>query len=186
MFNDTQAGASASVSGPAGTDDVVAAPASVTYPSGAAFAVVVPGAAEAARYAVTESCPAAPLIQATEKAQLSQHFCAGDFAPNDPSYTYLRVHPMLVQKLEQLRQTIDGHFIHVMSGYRPPAYNRCHGGGEHSKHLNGLAANVSCPGVSLERFYVAAQKVLQHCGLVECYSRSGYLHIEVHPPGGAT
>ena len=150
----------------------------VEYPSGKSFAVVVPSVAEAAQYGVTDSYPAARLIQAAPDALLSTHFRAGEFAPQDPSYRFLRVSSALVRKLEELRAVI-GLPSQITSGYRPPAYNRMVGGVSNSAHINGLAADIVCPGLSTADLRDVAERVIGDAGGVGYYPSQGFVHIDV-------
>lgn len=150
----------------------------VEYPSGKSFAVVVPSVAEAAQYGVTDTYPAARLIQAASNAQLSTHFFAGEFAPQDPSYRFLRVSPALVRKLEELRTAV-GKPIQITSGYRPPAYNRMVGGVSNSAHINGLAADIVCPGLSTAELRDVAERIIGDAGGVGYYPSQGFIHIDV-------
>ncbi|NJL73467.1 MAG: hypothetical protein HC888_19055 [Candidatus Competibacteraceae bacterium] len=97
---------------------------------------------EAARYGVTEWFVAAPLREIPADARLSEHFRAGEFFPNDPSYRYLRVAPDLVKALEEIRQRLGGRPLAIHSAYRPPTTCAV-GGAQHSTHMNGLAADIS-------------------------------------------
>ncbi len=150
----------------------------VEYPSGKSFAVVVPSVAEAAQYGVTDTYPAARLIQAASNAKLSTHFFAGEFAPQDPSYRFLRVSSALVRKLEELRAAI-GKPIQITSGYRPPAYNRMVGGVSNSAHINGLAADIVCPGLSTADLREVAERIIGDAGGVGYYPSQGFVHIDV-------
>ena len=166
----------------------------VEYPSGKSFAVVVPSVAEAAQYGVTDSYPAARLIQAAPDALLSTHFRAGEFAPQDsqywdlggatrlplgpPALCFLRVSSALVRKLEELRAAI-GKPIQITSGYRPPAYNRMVGGVSNSAHINGLAADIVCPGLSTEDLRDVAERIIGDAGGVGYYPSQGFVHIDV-------
>lgn len=151
----------------------------VTYPSGRWFSVVVPSEAEAARYGVTGSYAAARLIQAPADAKLSDHFVAGEFAPDDPTYRFLRVSPALLRKLEQLRAALANRPVHITSGYRPPAYNQMVGGAPQSAHIDGVAADLYCPGVSTYELYVAADHIIAADGGVGYYPTQEFVHVDV-------
>lgn len=124
-------------------------------------------------------------IEAPGTAPLSKHFRVHDFAPDDSEVSRIRVHPLLVDKLEELRAALGGCFLMILSGFRSPESLWWAGSPDEKAHSNGLAADVSCPTASVDRLTVSAQRVLQDCGRVECHRRSGYIHFEVHPPGGA-
>ena len=50
----------------------------------------------------------------------------------------------LMQELEQVR-TLLGYPMHISSGYRCPQLNRAIGGSKDSAHMQGFAADFTCP-----------------------------------------
>jgi len=71
--------------------------------------------------------------------------------------------------------------IHVISGYRSPAYNallraRGHGVAKHSLHLEGRAVDVRIPGVRLASLHEAALKL--KLGGVGFYPGSDFVHLD--------
>lgn len=125
----------------------------------------------------------APWLEADSDAALSPHFRIHDFAPEDVDVSHIRIHPMLVQKLEELRAALGGCFLMILSGFRSPQSLWWTGSPAEIAHARGLAADVSSPTASAAALAHKAQRVLQGCGSVECCRRSGYIHFEVHPPG---
>lgn len=80
---------------------------------------------------------------------VSPHFTLGQFLSKQkggwPKYMLLR--PRLLIKLERLLETVNArgvaaNSLHIMSGYRTPAYNARLGNVEYSRHLWGGAADV--------------------------------------------
>src|SRR5690606_38204300 len=74
--------------------------------------------------------------------RLSPHFVLVEFACRDGSDEVL-VHPALVQLLEAIRAEAGGP-IHINSAYRTPAHNRAVGGASQSRHVWGMAADITC------------------------------------------
>ena len=84
----------------------------------------------------------------------------------------------LLQGLETLRELADTP-VRVHAGYRCPRHNREVGGVPHSEHLEGLAADVSLPGLSLQRMYELALEVPQFAeGGIGVYD-GNFLHVDV-------
>ena len=151
----------------------------VVYPSGRSIPFAKISAVEATRYGVTGAYTAAPLVAARVDDQVSQHFQAGEFLPHDSSYRYLRLSPRLVEILEKIRSGVGGLSVTVHSGYRPPAYNRQIGGASQSAHVDGLAADISVPGLSVARLHQVADLIVGETGGVGYYPDQGFVHVDV-------
>lgn len=54
----------------------------------------------------------------------------------------------LALSLQMIRQRLGDHAIHVLSGYRDPAYNKAIGGAKLSQHMAGRAADIRVDGWS--------------------------------------
>ena len=134
---------------------------------------------EAERYRPARPDRAAPLVLAEPAVQVSPHFRLGEFLPRDPSYLYARVSPALVELLERLRKELGARPLTVTSGYRPPAYNASVGGVADSVHLDGLAADVVAPHVSLQRLFDAAERLVGDRGGVGRYWAEGFVHVDL-------
>lgn len=95
------------------------------------------------------------------------------------------VHPIDPRTVDFL-QKVDAAFgggreIHVISGYRSPAYNallRQEGQGvaRNSLHLQGKAIDIRIPGVELDRLRHTA--IALHLGGVGYYPRSDFVHLD--------
>ncbi|MFO6418999.1 D-Ala-D-Ala carboxypeptidase family metallohydrolase [Hylemonella sp. W303a] len=87
--------------------------------------------------------------------QLSQHFRLSEFTVsqaatraglrNSPSNSQLGNLRRLAEVLEQVRQLL-GKPVFISSGYRSPVVNAIVGGSATSAHMQGLAADFTCPG----------------------------------------
>jgi uncharacterized protein YcbK (DUF882 family) len=128
---------------------------------------------------------AAPLIRAFPDAQLSEHFRLSEFRPGGlelerkvSDYEYIRIMPALLQALEEIREAAGGP-IQVTSGYRPPDYNRAVGGVSNSTHIDGLAADIFCDGLSTQTLHSICERVIGKRGGVGYYPRSGFVHVDL-------
>lgn len=90
---------------------------------------------------------------------ISPHFTLGQFLSKQeggwPKYMLLR--PRLLIKLERLLEAVNARGIaantlHIMSGYRTPAYNARLGNVEYSRHLWGGAADVFIDAAPIDRW----------------------------------
>ncbi len=85
---------------------------------------------------------------------LSQHFTLEELTlsetaarfgiDNTPSESVLANLRRLALSLEQVRELI-GRPLHINSGYRSPEVNARVGGAKISAHMDGLAADITCP-----------------------------------------
>jgi uncharacterized protein YcbK (DUF882 family) len=71
---------------------------------------------------------------------LSQHFSRREFDCHDGSMAHPE--PRLIECLELLRSLLGDRPIHIVSGYRTPAWNRHVGGARNSQHLYNRAADI--------------------------------------------
>ncbi len=147
------------------------------YPSGWT-ADVVPFEEAGAEYKPVDPLAAAPLIPAFPDAQISKNFRLSEFRPGRHSYEYIRIHPALIQALEEIRARA-GRPVHVTSGYRPPAYNREVGGVSNSCHIDGLAADIYCDGLTTEQLHDICEQVIGQRGGVGYYPTSGFIHVDL-------
>ena len=107
---------------------------------------------------------------------LSQHFsrkelscrCCGRW----------QIDSKLLDGLEALRSLADVPVI-VHAGYRCARHDQQFGGVPHSEHLAGEAADISLPGLSLQRMYDLALEVPQFAaGGIGMYD-GNFLHVDV-------
>jgi uncharacterized protein YcbK (DUF882 family) len=90
----------------------------------------------------------------------------------------LQIDSHLLDGLEALR-SLAGVPVIVHAGYRCPRHNQQVGGVPHSEHLAGQAADISLPGLSLQRMYELALKVPQFAaGGIGVYE-GNFLHVDV-------
>ena len=122
---------------------------------------------------------AAPLIPAFPDAQISKNFRLSEFRPGDHNYDLIRLSPMLVNILEEIRKRAGGQQLHVTSGYRPPAYNRKEGGVSNSTHIDGLAADIYSDYISTEELYDICDAVIGDRGGVGYYETQGFIHVDL-------
>ncbi len=90
----------------------------------------------------------------------------------------LQIDSRLLDGLEKLRE-LAGVAVIVHAGYRCAKHNREVGGVPHSEHMQGLAADIELPGISLQRAYALALEVPQFAqGGIGAYD-GGFLHVDV-------
>lgn len=97
---------------------------------------------------------------------------------NETAQMDLRV----VEYLNRLDNSLGGgNEIHIISGYRSPAYNqslrnKSKGVAKDSFHMKGMAIDLKIPGISLERIRRTALALA--AGGVGYYPRNGFVHID--------
>ena len=90
----------------------------------------------------------------------------------------LQIDSRLLDGLEALR-SLAGVPVIVHAGYRCARHNQQVGGVPHSEHLAGEAADISLPGLSLQRMYELALEVPQFAaGGIGVYD-GNFLHVDV-------
>jgi hypothetical protein len=139
---------------------------------------VVPDEEAGAEYQSVDRLAAAPLILAFPDAQISKNFRLSEFRPGKHSYEYIRLSPSLVQALDDIRAR-TGRPINVTSGYRPPDYNREVGGVSNSTHIDGLAADIYCDGLTTDQLYDICEQVIGTRGGVGYYPKTGFVHVDL-------
>lgn len=87
--------------------------------------------------------------------KLTEHFNLDEFTAsqeatrhsinNTPSEKVVENLRMLAALLEQVRELLGSHSIHISSGYRSLALNRYIGSNDTSAHIRGYAADFTCP-----------------------------------------
>lgn len=86
-----------------------------------------------------------------------------------------------LDKLDALRERM-GHPLHVTSGYRSPEHNRRVGGAPRSKHMEGIAFDISMANVDPQRFEREARALgFKGIGLYPPQKPSGgrnFIHID--------
>lgn len=89
-----------------------------------------------------------------------------------------------LDRLERLRARLN-HPLIVTSGYRSPEHNRAVGGARRSKHMEGIAFDISMSNVDPHRFERAAREVgFNGIGLYPPQKPSGarnFIHIDTRP-----
>ena len=118
------------------------------------------------------------------EAYLSPHFRVQEFRCKDGSDPVF-VDTALVELLEQLRAHF-GKAVTITSGYRTPAHNAKAGGTRFSQHLYGKAADIQVQGISVERVYAYADRLLGNAGGCGIYPpglgrANGWVHVDVRP-----
>ncbi|HHV41964.1 MAG TPA: DUF882 domain-containing protein [Clostridiaceae bacterium] len=89
----------------------------------------------------------------------------------------VKIDPELVRRLQVMRDEI-GKPIIINSGYRCPEHNRAVGGAAGSQHLYGTAADIVCPGASIQQVRQAAEKHFKNGGIGRYNT---YTHVDTGP-----
>ena len=140
---------------------------------------VIPNEQAGPEYEVVDVEAAAPLIAAFPDAQLSKNFRLSEFRPGEHSYDLIRLSPMLVNTLEEIRKRAGDQPLHITSAYRPPAYNRKVGGVSNSTHIDGLAADIYSDYLNTDELYDICDQVIGDRGGVGYYPNEGFVHIDL-------
>lgn len=154
------------------------ATAGLRFPSGWTADVVDPDDA-GPEYQAVDTEAAAPLIAAFPDAQISKSFRLSEFRPGEHSYDLIRLSPMLVNVLEEIRKQAGDYPLHITSGYRPPAYNRKVGGVSNSTHIDGLAADIYSENLGVDALYDICDRVVGDRGGVGYYPAQGFIHVDL-------
>ncbi len=142
-------------------------------------ASVIPDSEAGPEYRTERPDTAAPLISAFPDHQISKNFRLSEFRPGDHSYDLIRLSPMLVNILEEIRKRAGGYPLHINSSYRPPAYNRKIGGVSNSFHLDGLAADISSDNISTEALRDICERVIGDRGGLGYYPTDKFIHVDL-------
>jgi len=86
------------------------------------------------------------------------------------------------QKLERIR-ALMGRPIHITSGWRPGPYNRKIGGAKYSAHVDGLAADFQCGGITSDVIRKMLRPKLEMLNIrMEDLPGSSWVHIDLREP----
>ena len=157
---------------------------SLRFPSGWSVDVV-PDDVAGSEYEAIDKSAAAPLVKSFPDAQISKNFRLSEFypegtqRPGEHSYDLVRIAPMLVNILEEIRKRAGDQTLHVTSGYRPIAYNRKVGGVSNSTHIDGLAADIYSEHISTEALWEICDDVIGDRGGVGFYPNQGFVHVDI-------
>ncbi|SMP57148.1 YcbK family protein [Anoxynatronum buryatiense] len=107
------------------------------------------------------------------RIKVSENFYLREFECKDGSHQ-VRLHPQLLEKLQQLRNKLKRPVI-ITSGYRNPAHNARVGGSPTSQHLLGTAADLQVTGVSIHQLALEARQV----GFTGIGIYDTFVHVDV-------
>lgn len=115
-------------------------------------------------------------MKITDNFKEEEFYCRGERYPDDLSANIV----LLAQVLQVIRDAV-GRPIKVISGWRSPEVNTEVGGATRSKHLWGSAADISCPGLSIQELAEAIGRTTIHNDLgIGVYPR--HIHVDLGPP----
>jgi len=107
---------------------------------------------------------------------LSAHFSQRELACR--CCGQLRIDARLLEGLESLRRLAQAPVV-VHDAYRCPTHNMETGGVSDSEHVRGKAADISIPGMSLQRMYELVLQVPQFAGGGIGAYDGNFLHVDV-------
>lgn len=84
----------------------------------------------------------------------------------------------LVKLLEEIRIEVSAPII-VNSGYRTPVHNKKVGGATNSYHMLGVAADISCSRISVQKLYDICSSRLNGWGGLGKYKT--FVHVDIRP-----
>jgi hypothetical protein len=130
---------------------------------------------------VSSKPPKQVAAQYPNDTHVTPHFTWAEFACKDgtpvPAEYRSRV-VKLAWGLEQLRTHLGGP-VHILSGYRTPAYNTLIGGASQSQHVQARAADLVVSPWGQDRLVAAAERVdVFYNGGIGVYP-SGGVHVDV-------
>ena len=139
----------------------------------------------------TASAPSKPLpdvIDAPKQTpanNFSEHFSKSEFACHCCGRGAEKIHPRLIELLEELR-TKAGVPIHVNCGYRCPPHNADVGGVPNSQHVLGTAADITIPQIGFNKASKLVQSIdFDGTGFYAPIDSSGlwFIHVDVRDGG---
>lgn len=98
---------------------------------------------------------------------VARHFHLGEFECGCHCETQI-IDSGLLDLLDTLREDIGGSII-IKSGYRCEKHNKAVGGAKKSRHLLGLAADISTNSVSMEELEKRCEKYFQRIGVAKTF-----------------
>jgi uncharacterized protein YcbK (DUF882 family) len=109
---------------------------------------------------------------------LSAHFDKDEFVCRDCGKFFIDME--LVNSLEELRKIVGTPII-IIDGYRCPEHNKAVQGVSKSQHLEGKAADIRIPGLTLQQMYSAALRVMsfKYGGIGVYDSKLPFIHVDV-------
>jgi uncharacterized protein YcbK (DUF882 family) len=105
--------------------------------------------------------------------------------------------PALLQTLEAIRHAAGDRPVHILCGYRTPAYNQrlrdrglqgerqATGVATHSQHMEGRAADICVFGMTAHVLHAIVMELHEHGGLPELggvglYDGMGFVHVDTY------
>ena len=108
--------------------------------------------------------------------KISPHFKLSEFESRDTKE--VKIKKELIDKLEILRDRLEGKPLYINSGYRTPEHNKAVGGAPASKHMKGIAADVrKVDGYSIDEMAEIAEDV----GFTGIGKYHTLIHVDVRP-----
>lgn len=124
---------------------------------------------------------------------MSEHFDIQELNPHGfelPPGIEANLECIAANFLEQVRAVVDRP-VHVTSGYRSPVFNRRIGGSKNSRHMYGLAADVTWDGIDDHSVTKVRDRLMRELGEVFAFQLIWYpdrrfIHIGLAYPSKGT
>lgn len=84
----------------------------------------------------------------------------------------------LLTVLDEIREKV-GKPVIILSGYRCPKHNAKVGGAPNSKHMLGIACDITVHGMQARQLYAIASEVLKGKGGLGYYPKENFVHVDV-------
>lgn len=109
--------------------------------------------------------------------QITPHFKVREFRCYDNT-NIIFIAEDLVKLLEEVRIEVSAPII-INSGYRTPAHNKKVGGATNSYHMLGVAADISCARIPVQKLYDICAARLNGWGGLGKYK--SFVHVDIRP-----
>ena len=108
--------------------------------------------------------------------KISPHFKLSEFESSDTKE--VKIKKELIDKLEILRDKLEGKPLYINSGYRTPEHNEAVGGADNSQHMKGTAADIrKVEGYTIDQMAELAEEA-GFSGIGKYYT---FIHVDVRP-----
>lgn len=108
--------------------------------------------------------------------KIGKYFIVYEFAC--PHCNTCLIDTELIELLDAVREKIKAPLI-ITSGYRCKEHNAEIGGAPDSKHMYGIAADVTTPKLTTKELYNVFEEILKNKGGLGYYPARGFVHVDL-------